>query len=122
MEVSATLKPGDPGTRKLAARYGKRLVCVRHRTDRNAGLRHTTVELIVDTRLIRNAPPRERRNPALETGRETVLVRVAFGETALRERVKQAGGRWEPALRLWRPPHEAARALGLEQRLVREGG
>ncbi len=31
--IRLTLKPGQPGTKGLLARYGKRLVCVRYRYD-----------------------------------------------------------------------------------------
>lgn len=50
MEVEKTFRPGANGTKRYVERYGSRLVCVRHRLDRDLGLRHTTVELIVDTR------------------------------------------------------------------------
>jgi len=33
METRVFLRPGDKGTRKLAARFGKRLICVRYRYD-----------------------------------------------------------------------------------------
>ena len=29
MEIRLTLRPGMPGTKRLVARYGERLVCVR---------------------------------------------------------------------------------------------
>jgi hypothetical protein len=33
METRLTLRPGMPGTKKLVARYGDRLVCVRYLYD-----------------------------------------------------------------------------------------
>lgn len=47
MDVIKTLKPGDSGTKRLSARYGDRLVCVRYRKDEDQNRRYTTVELIV---------------------------------------------------------------------------
>ncbi len=47
METRLTLRPGQNGTRKLAERFGKRLVRVRYRYDETLRRRYTTVELIV---------------------------------------------------------------------------
>jgi hypothetical protein len=33
MEIRLTLRPGMPGTKKLLARYGERLVCVCYRME-----------------------------------------------------------------------------------------
>jgi hypothetical protein len=49
METRLTLAPGQNGTKKLLARYGDRLVCVRYRYDSERAVRHKTVELIVET-------------------------------------------------------------------------
>ena len=49
MEIRLTLRPGMAGTKKLLARYGERLVCVRYRYDSAAGRRVKTAELIVRT-------------------------------------------------------------------------
>jgi hypothetical protein len=43
-----TLKPGQRGTHKLAARYGDRLMCVRYRYGEQWKKRYKTVELIVE--------------------------------------------------------------------------
>ena len=48
MDVRVTLKPGQKGTRRLATRYGDRLVCVRYRYDKVKRKRYKTIELIVD--------------------------------------------------------------------------
>ena len=47
MEIRLTLRPGMAGTKRLLARYGERLVCVRYRYDRATGRRVKTAELIV---------------------------------------------------------------------------
>lgn len=47
METRLTLGPGQNSTRKLVARFGKRLVRVRYRYDAEQRKRYTTVELIV---------------------------------------------------------------------------
>src|SRR5882672_3898114 len=48
MEIRLTLRRGMSGTKKLLARYGERLVCVRYRYDRATGRRVKTAELIVE--------------------------------------------------------------------------
>ena len=55
MQARLKLKPGQNGTRKLLARFGERLLCVRYRYDEARSLRFTTVELIVAQ------PPRSNR-------------------------------------------------------------
>jgi len=49
METRLSLTPGQNGTKKLLARYGELLVCVRYRYDAARKVRHKTVELIVET-------------------------------------------------------------------------
>jgi hypothetical protein len=48
MKTRLILQPGSRGTRKLLARYGQRMVCVRYRYDERLKRRYKTVELIVD--------------------------------------------------------------------------
>jgi len=47
MQIRTVRKPGEPGTQKLVAKYGERLVSVRYRYDPQAGKRYKTVELII---------------------------------------------------------------------------
>ena len=46
MITKATLKPGLNGTKRLAKKYGARLVCLRYKYDEDTRKRYTTVELI----------------------------------------------------------------------------
>ncbi len=103
--VLKKLAPGVPGARRLAARFGDALVCVRYREDADGARRFTTVELVVETRPL---PPGEQ------------LVRIAFEEAELRARVKQAGGTWDPKRKLWRLPRAIVRKLKLTSRVIRE--
>lgn len=107
MAVGGVIKrmaPGASGTRRLTERFGESLVCVRYRENAAQGLRYTTVEIIVDQR-------------PFDTPED--LVRVAYAETALRHKIKDAGGRWDAELKLWRIPRSAVRALGLIGRVVK---
>jgi hypothetical protein len=44
-------------------------------------------------------------------------VQVALSEIALQRRIKQAGGKWNPARRLWEMRYEQAVLLKLESRI-----
>jgi len=112
-ETRLSLAPGQNGTKKLAARYGERLVRVRYRYDAARNLRHKTVELIVET--VPWMP--NRRHPRREP-EDRVAVRVAFSETGLRERIKAAGAIWRPRHRLWEVDWRTVRELGLQARVI----
>jgi hypothetical protein len=45
---SKKLKPGQPGTKRLLAQYGTRLICVRHRYDPHRQKKYKTVEIVVE--------------------------------------------------------------------------
>ena len=62
METRLTLRPGVPGTKKLLARYGERLVCVRYLYDEARGRRLKTVELVIDEAFWSGRPRRPRRD------------------------------------------------------------
>lgn len=113
METRLTLRPGMPGTKKLIARYGERLVCVRYLYDEARGRRLKTVELVIDEAPWRGRPRRPRRND-----HDLVGVRVAWDETDLRIAVKKAGGIWRPRQKLWEISWDVVRALGIGHRVV----
>jgi len=114
MEVEKTLKPGENGTKRFVERFGDKLVCVRHRHDRNRGMRYTTVELIIDQRLSKlhyGPGPRDQ-------GRELKPVRIAYAEEALRQKVREAGGYWDTEKRVWWLPADIVHRLNLKDRLA----
>lgn len=76
LKTQAHLKPGQRGTKKLLARYGDALLCVRYRYDKARGVRMKTVELIVEEK----AWP----TPALFGPAEMVPVAVAYTEKVSR--------------------------------------
>ena len=102
------LSPGDAGTKRLSERYGKDLVCVRYRQDREAKRRYTTVEIVVDS------------GPLHPTAlmRAGQLVRIGLNESDLRQAVVKLGAIWDPTQRAWRMSQEAVKKLQLEQRLL----
>lgn len=104
--VIKTLRPTDRGAIAFARQYGDALVCVRHRTDARGKVRHTTVELTVQSTAIR---PRSVK---------MVWVRVEAQERALHAVVKAAGGMWDGRRRQWRLPSRVASILNLRDRVV----
>ena len=111
--VRLRLKPGQKGTKGLLAQYGDRLICVRYRYDALLKKRFKTVELLVAER------DWEPSTPPVASD-QIVGLRVAFSETAVRDRVKQAGGTWNPARKVWELRHDRVVALGLNHRIVDE--
>ena len=49
-----------------------------------------------------------------------VHIRIGYGETELRERVKQAGGFWNAEKRAWRLSFNRVLAHGLDRRTLDE--
>ena len=115
METRLSLAPGQNGTKKLAARYGERLVCVRYRYDAQRKVRHKTVELIVET-----TPWVPRARNARRAPDDMVYVRIGFGEAELRSRIKAAGAIWRARHKLWEMDWRTVRELGLHARVVTE--
>ena len=109
MDVKATLKPGQKGTKALTEEFGERLVCVRYRYDAGRRKRYKTVELIVETR---------DWVPPVPGPYDYVLVHIPFRETATREKVKLHGGRWDRERKAWRLLWGSVTELGLEHRVV----
>ena len=111
MRTSQHLKPGRKGTKQLLTQYGDRLVCVRYRHDAQQKKRFKTVELIVAEWAWEPPAP---RIPA----DQIVALCIDFAEGALRERVKQAGGKWHPRQKVWELCSGHVVALSLEARIV----
>ena len=88
MDVLKTIKPGQPGSKRLQHRFGDKLLAVRYRLDKTKNTRLTTVELVVD------------EYPNLDSGTITVpigveqarylAIKVAFNEPAVRKKIKHA--------------------------------
>lgn len=113
METRLTLRPGQPGTRKLVERYGDRLVRVRYVYDAASGRRLKTVELVVESVPWKaNARKRRRQDD------DVVYVRIAYHETELRERAKRLGALWRHPQKLWEITFRDSKRLGIEDRIV----
>ncbi len=95
LRTRLTLRPGQPGTRKVIEEYGPNVVCVRYRYDDAQKKRYKTVELIIEEV---DWFPRPRRLAVTDL----VHIRVAYGETAIRNAVKLLGGTWHRPTRTWK--------------------
>ena len=102
------LAPGDAGTKRLSQRFGKDLVCVRYRQDRDGDRRYTTVEVVVDSGPM----------PAAAMPKGWLLVRLAWNETDLRKAAARLGAVWDEQARAWRMSQEAVQALHVSQRVI----
>jgi len=104
-------KPGQPGTKRLVAQYGDRLVCVRYIYDEEQEKRFKTAELLLEEGPW--TPERARILPE-----QLVGLRVGYDEVDLRQAVKQAGGRWDRVLQVWVLPYALAKKLRLHGRVT----
>jgi len=109
MKAYAHLKPGQDGTKRLVAQYGDRLLCVRYRFDETRGVKLKTVEIIVDERPLQ--APRFRDD-------DLVPVRVAYGETELRQQLRALRARWDGERKLWYVRYGLIRGTLLVERLA----
>jgi hypothetical protein len=107
MKVRLKLLPGQKGAKKLTAKYGSKLVCVRYRYDEKLQKRFTTVELIVD-----ETPwtPSRIKDPE-------VYLKIKRTEFKLHTIIKNAGGSWDRSRFLWVLPRSKVKELGLEDRV-----
>jgi hypothetical protein len=111
--VRLHLKPGQKGTKQLLAQYGDRLICVRYRYDAQLKKRFKTVELLVAERDWEPLRPRFHQD-------QIVALRISFADVAVRDRVKKAGGTWNPQRRVWQLRYDRVVTLGLNSRIVDE--
>lgn len=105
-----TLLPGQPGTKALEEEYGSRLVCVRYRYDPQRCKRYKTVELIVEETdwFPQDGPAPDAKVPIV----------IDPKEEALRQQVKQLGGKWNPVRKVWELAYRDVVRLGLVDRMV----
>lgn len=101
MRVCRTYGPGQKGAKQLAQRYGRQLVCVRHRVNAGETRRYTTVELVVESMPITRETP------------EQVSLRIPFDDHSLRAVLIACGAKWRSAAQTWTLPRVVARRLRL---------
>ena len=102
--VLATIRPGDPGTKRILRDWGARLVCVRYRYNPRLKRRVTTAELVMH------------EGPWRHKHFEEVGVTIRSWENDLRLAIVKAGGIWDRELGMWVLQKRSAARLGLEDR------
>lgn len=107
MKVGRVLKPGAPGTKRLMAEFGERLLLVRYRYDEVRCRSIKTVEVIVDEHYW--DPDRSRR---------MVKIRIEPEADEIWQRVRAAGGKLNRKTWYWELPYREARKLKLLDRIV----
>ncbi len=126
MRIVKTVKPGQKGSKELLARYGATLLCVRYRYDEVTRESVKTVELVIRRRSLRHdAECRGSRRPGGRSGaagKRRVALRIGWRERGLQDRVKSAGGRWDPERQIWILRRGVAERLGLLDRVVGGSG
>jgi hypothetical protein len=106
-----TLRPGDPGTKRLTEEYREKLVAVRYRYDERHRRRYTTVELIVE-----DAPWVPERH--ISDPDRLVGLRIGWEEKAHQAQLRGVHARWDPAAKLWWLALHLVTQLGLEERIA----
>ncbi len=111
MSTTIKLRPGQKGTKSLVAKRGAALLCVRYRYDKVNRTRLKTVELIIERKPWAPAAHRFEDNVR-------VPVRIAYNDTALREKAKAARGKWDPKTRAWLIQYGKIKGTELERRII----
>ncbi|HKZ16027.1 MAG TPA: hypothetical protein VJ161_00995, partial [Geobacteraceae bacterium] len=70
-----------------------------------------TVELLVDVRAI--------KKPVQAESDRMVFLKTEIKERNIQKQIKDAGGKWNPQEYLWMLPYSKAKALNLQNRVVR---
>ena len=113
MKTIKVIQPGEPGTKKLAQRYGNKLICVRYRHDPLNGRKLKTIELVIEEHECQANSEKIPMNKIMH-------IKIAFEETQLRNRVKGMGGRWNPNLKAWQLPYGIVLKMKLEERIIKD--
>ena len=110
LRVAKRYAPEQDGAKRFALRYGESLVCVRHRLNPAGTVRHTTVEVLVET------------TPVVPSGNRLVALRLGPTEKSTRSLLLACGGLWNNSAKHWLVPRKVAQSLGLLDRIVSTKG
>lgn len=111
MTTRLKLKPGEKGTKSLVAEYGDALLCVRYRYDKKNCIRLKTAEIIVEKKPW-TPTPHQYRDGTL------VPVRIRFDDKELREKAKDAQGKWNPEAQAWYIQFGKIKGTDLEKHII----
>ena len=99
--VAKTYSPEQNGAKRFALRYGDELVCVRHRLNDTGTIRHTTVELLIES------------TPIVSRARSLVAIRIPPTDKSTRTVLLACGAQWQPTRKYWLLPRIVAKNLRL---------
>jgi hypothetical protein len=101
LRVARTYAPEQNGAKRFSHRYGDQLVCVRHRLNDKGTVRHTTVELLIES------------TPIVPRMRSLVAIRIDHADRATRALMLACGATWQPGQRYWLLARVVAKNLSL---------
>ena len=110
MQSRHKVSPVQHETNKLVKKYDGRLVCVRYRDDAQREVSLKTIELMIAESKYKPRPRRIRED-------QLVGLQIGLREVELQRRIKQAGGKWNAAIRLWEMRYDQAVKLDLTERI-----
>lgn len=99
LRVAKTYGPEQDGAKRFSRRYGDQLVCVRHRLNDDGSIRHTTVELVVES------------TPIATRERKVIALRIPATDRRSRALLLACGAKWRPKERYWLVQHLIAKNL-----------
>jgi len=110
LRVAKTYGPDQNGAKRFARRHGEQLVCVRHRLSDDGSVRHTTVELLVES------------TPVASRARTLVAIRIGPSDKNTRTLLMACGAQWVPKEKYWLLPRMVAKNLRLLKNIVPSQG
>jgi hypothetical protein len=110
LRVAKTYAPDQNGAKRFARRYADQLVCVRHRLSDDGAVRHTTVELLIES------------TPVASRARTLVAVKIGPTDKNTRTLLMACGALWVPKERYWLLPRMVAKNLRLLRSVVPNRG
>ena len=110
LRVAKTYAPDQNGAKRFARRYPDQLVCVRHRLSDDGSVRHTTVELLIES------------TPVASRARTLVAVKIGPTDKAIRTLLMACGAQWMPKDKYWLLPRMVAKNLRLLKNVVPNRG
>ena len=110
LRVAKTYAPDQNGAKRFAKRYGDQLICVRHRLSDDGSVRHTSVELLIES------------TPVSSRARTLIAIKISPSDKATRTLLLACGAQWVPKERYWVLPRMVAKNLRLLKNVVPSRG
>ena len=89
LRIAKRYAPTQNGAKRFLRRYGDQLVCVRHRLSDDGKVRHTTIELLVES------------TPIVSRMRSIIALRIPQADKGSRQLLMACNAKWKPKERVW---------------------